>query len=279
MREAVKRNTTARQNHLAPPIVAVAHPATVATSKDGLLALLVIALVFVVFSSTAGVEAAAAADLVGFVWTVDGHCVPVHCRKRRVLNKKCGRKERLRRLRHMREVFVARLSLHHATEILRHGIEHAVTIGHLLLLTIPTTFLLRLFFEQGAYADATSFRSEMATKCICTSEPPTATPMTVVLEVTAAHKLLLARMKAFVSFSIVLASECFTANAAHKWTLISVSAQMRTQIIGACETLRTQGALESCRMFLRTLWVRAVGRVGRSRGVGKIQNIVAVGDA
>jgi hypothetical protein len=67
----------------------------------------------------------------------------------------------------------------------------------------------------------------VATESISTSESSAATPVVVVFEVTAADKLLLAGVKAFVSFSIMLTRERFTAHAAHERTLVGMGAQMR----------------------------------------------------
>lgn len=104
----------------------------------------------------------------------------------------------------------------------------------------------------------------MATKSISTSEPPAATPVAVVLEIATADKLLFTRMQAFVSLPVVLAGKCFTADTANKWTLIGVSAQMRTQVVGSCEAFRAQITLESGWVLLRALWVGAITGIAGS---------------
>lgn len=223
MREAVNERS-AQGRRLS---VAVAHPAAVATCKNWLLALLVVvALVFVVLASTARVEATAAADLVSFVWPACWHCVPVHSCKGGVLREQCSGQEGLWSLSHMREVLIARLCLHHAAEVLRHRVEHAVAISHLLLLAVPLALLLGFLFEQGTYADTASLRPEVATKSICTGKTPATAPVTIVFEITTADELLLTGVKTLMSFPVVLTSECFPANTAYEWTLVRVSAQM-----------------------------------------------------
>lgn len=93
--------------------------------------------------------------------------------------------------------------------------------------------------------------------------------MAVVLEVTAANKLLLARVETFMSFPVVLARKCLAANAAHEGTLIGMSAEMRSQVVGTCESLRAQSTLESRWVLLCTFRASAFTR-RRSGGIGKI---------
>lgn len=60
-------------------------------------------------------------------------------------------------------------------------------------------------------------------------------------------------MNVFMSLTVVLAGKCFAANAADEGTLVCMGAQMRPEVVGAGEPLRTESALESCRMLLRAL--------------------------
>jgi hypothetical protein len=117
-------------------------------------------------------------------------------------------------------------------------LEHAVAIVHLLL-AVPSTLFLRFFFEQGADADATGFGTEMSTEGVSSGKSSPAAPVVAVFEVAAAHKLLLARVQAFVSLSVVLAGECFAADAADEWTLVCVGTEMRSEVVRPGEAFRT----------------------------------------
>ena len=84
--------------------------------------------------------------------------------------------------------------------------------------------------------------------------------MTVVLEITAANKLLFAGVQTFVSFPVVLASKGLAANAAYKGTFIGMGAKMRPQVVGTCESLRTQSTLKSSWVLLGTLGASTLAR-------------------
>lgn len=118
----------------------------------------------------------------------------------------------------------------------------------------------------------------MTSKSICTGESSTAAPVVAILEVATADKLLLARMETFMSLAIVLAREGFPTDTADERTLVRMCAQMRSEVVGSSEALRTQRALEGCRMLLCALWVGAI-RGRRSRRICKIQDVVAIGYA
>jgi hypothetical protein len=46
-------------------------------------------------------------------------------------------------------------------------------------------------------------------------------------------------MEAFVAFAVVLPCKCFTAHCAHKWSFVSVGAEMGSQIVCAGKAFRT----------------------------------------
>lgn len=120
--------------------------------------------------------------------------------------------------------------------MVRHLLEHAVV--HLLQ-AVPSTLLLRLFFEQGADADATGFGTEMSPQGVSSGKSPAAAPVVAVFQIAAADKLLLTRVQAFVSLSIVLTRKCLAAHAADKWTLIRVGTKMRSEVVRPSEAFRT----------------------------------------
>jgi hypothetical protein len=57
-------------------------------------------------------------------------------------------------------------------------------------------------------------------------------------------------MQTFMSLSVVLSSKGLATDCADEWSLVSVSAQMGSQIVGARESFGTQSTLERCRMLL-----------------------------
>lgn len=57
------------------------------------------------------------------------------------------------------------------------------------------------------------------------------------------------------ALAIVLASESFATNCAHKWSFVGVRAEMRAQIVCPGEPLRAQVALESGGVLLDALRV------------------------
>jgi len=81
-------------------------------------------------------------------------------------------------------------------------------------------------------------------------------------------------MQPFVALSIVLASECFTANRANERSLIRVRSEMRAQVVCSSKPLRAEITLEGSRVFLLPAAFRAIG--GRPLRIGEIQNVVAL---
>jgi hypothetical protein len=243
---------------LPPVIAAIARPPAAGIVGGAL----VVALLVEQLPAAAGVEAAAPAD-VALNFVSSRELVPVHGGERGVLREQGGRQERLRR--HLREL----LRLRHAEILLREGAE----IG----LLLPPALLLRFFFQQRTDAHATGLGPEMPSQCIGASESPTASPVVVVLEVTAADKLLLARVQPLVPLAVMLAGKGLSTHTTHKRPLICVSAQMRAQIVRAGEALRAEGALERRGMLLRALGVAVSG--DGARGVGEVKDVVTVGHA
>jgi hypothetical protein len=66
----------------------------------------------------------------------------------------------------------------------------------------------------------------MATKGIGTRKATAAAPAVRVFELTFAHELLFARVEAFVTLAVMLASEGFATHAAYKGTLVRMGAKM-----------------------------------------------------
>jgi len=95
------------------------------------------------------------------------------------------------------------------------------------MLFCPLLLSLSGFFVQQRFdAHASSFRPEMATKCIGTREPTTTAPLFRVAELTSANELLFARMQAFMSLAIMLASERLATYSTDKWSLVCMGAKM-----------------------------------------------------
>jgi hypothetical protein len=78
------------------------------------------------------------------------------------------------------------------------------------------------------------------------------------------------------TFTVVLASKCFAADRADEGTLVRVGAKMGSKVVGTCEALRAEVALEGSRVFLNA---SRVGR-GRTRAlwIGEIENIITIGN-
>jgi hypothetical protein len=251
-----KRNEEkAASKKILPPIIAVARPPTVGVVGRAL----VVALLVEQLPSATRVETATPADI-ALNLVSGGKLIPVHGGERGVLRKQSGRQERL--WRHLWE----RLRLLHAEVLLWEGAG--------IWLLLPSTLLLRFFFKQWTDTHATSFGSEMTPQRIGTCEPPIASPVIVILEITAADKLLLARVQTLVSLAIVLTGKCLPAHTTHKGPLVCVSAQMRAQVVRAGKALRAECALECRRMLLRALRIAVSG--DGARGIGKVKNVVAV---
>lgn len=238
-------------------IALITRPPTLIPSINRLLALIV-ALVLKVLAATRRIEATAPADIALYLLGVARRqLIPLDARERGVLRQQCSGQELRWGLGHtgLGERLEARLR-HHARAVVlrRHLLEHARAVGHLLL-AVPAAFFLRFFLEQRADADAASFRAEMAAESVGAGEASPAAPVVAVFEVAAADELLLAGVQAFVALAVVLARECLAAHAADEGALVCVRAQMRPEVVGAGEALRTQSTLEGCWVLLCTLGI------------------------
>lgn len=159
--------------------------------------------------------------------------------------------------------------------------KHAVVLVHLLVLAIPSAFLLSFFLQERSNADASGFRAEVASKGIGTSESSPASPVVVILEYATADKLLFSGVETFVSLTVVLSGKCFTAYTAHKGAFVGMRSQMRPKIISTCEAFGAEVALKGCRVLLSPFRVRSIARlVGIGpRRISKVQDVVTVWDA
>jgi hypothetical protein len=158
---------------------------------------LIVALIVKVLTSTRSIETAATANIAFIVRRSSRELIPLETRKRGVLGEESSGQELLWSLHaaSLWERVVPRLRRHHAVEILRrHMRKRAISVAvgiRLLVLAIPLALLARFLLEQRTYTHATSFGSEVASKSIRTSEAPATAPVAAVLEIAAAHKLLL----------------------------------------------------------------------------------------
>lgn len=114
----------------------------------------------------------------------------------------------------------------------------------------------------------------MAPQCVGTGEAAATAPRATGAEFAAADKFLLARVEAFVTFPIVLACEGLAADSADKGSFISMSAEVRAKVVGAREAFGAKITLEGGRMFLNFPFARN----GGSSGIGKLENVVSIGD-
>jgi len=114
----------------------------------------------------------------------------------------------------------------------------------------------------------------MAPQCVGTSEAAATAPRATGAEFAAADEFLLARVEAFVTFTIVLACEGLAADSADKGSFVGMSAEMRPEVVGAREAFGAKMTLESGGMFLNFPFTGD----GRSSGIGKLEDVVAIGD-
>jgi len=156
--------------------------------------------------------------------------------------------------------------------LLRHGLQTLLLLGH-----EQSLAFLRLFVEERFDADTARLGAEVPPQCVGTCEPTTAAPRPAVGELTAADELFLAGMEALVAFAVVLASECFAADGADEGALVGVGAEMGTKVVGACEALGAEIALEGGGVFLDALAVG--GYCARTPGVSEVKNVVTMGNA
>lgn len=98
----------------------------------------------------------------------------------------------------------------------------------------------------------------MAAKSVRTCKPPTATPLATSFEIAFANELLLTRVEALVSLSVMLTRKSFATDCTNEGPLVGMSPQVGAQVVGPCESLGAQCALESSRVLLDTLAGSAV---------------------
>lgn len=98
----------------------------------------------------------------------------------------------------------------------------------------------------------------MATQCVCSSEPSSASPLPACLKISLTDELLLAGMKTLMTFPVVLPSESLATYGTYKWSLIRVSTKVRTQIVCPRETLGAKRTLKGGRVFLHTFCITAI---------------------
>lgn len=135
-----------------------------------------------------------------------------------------------------------------------------------------------LFIQQRLDTDAARFRAEMAAEGVSASEASATAPLSALLQLALADKLLLTRMQALVPLPIVLPREGLTAYGTHEGPLIRVCSEMRSQVVGAGESLRAEGALEGGRVLLNALWVAGIRATRRCLvfRVREAENIIAL---
>lgn len=144
------------------------------------------------------------------------------------------------------------------------------------LFIVYTLSFHRFLIQKRLDADSTRFAAEMSTKGVRSRKPSTAAPGATRTQLTLAHEFLLPRVKAFVAFAVVLSRKSFAADSTDERPLVGVRSKVRTEIVGAGESLGAQGTLESGRVFLNPLVVAASYR--RTGRIGELKDIVAVGD-
>lgn len=121
-----------------------------------------------------------------------------------------------------------------------------------------------LFIKQRLDTDAACLRAEMAAESVGASEAPATAPLSALLQLALADKLLLTRMQALVPFPIVLPREGFAAYGTYERSLVRVCSKMRPQVVRTGEPLGAEGALESSRVLLDALWVATIRATRRS---------------
>jgi hypothetical protein len=136
--------------------------------------------------------------------------------------------------------------------------------------------LCRLLVEQGLDADAPGLRTEVSTQSVRASEASAAAPLVAALERALTDELLLSAVQAFVTFAVVLSRESFAADSTDEWSLVSVSAEMRAQIVCTCETFGTEAALECGGMLLHSPVIVLEATRRRSLRLSQIENVVTL---
>lgn len=113
----------------------------------------------------------------------------------------------------------------------------------------------------------------MAAEGIGARKPSPTSPEPIGFEIPATDKFLLARVKSFVAFPIMLTSERLGTYRTHERAFVCVRAKVGPQIVGASEALGTKVALEGGRMFLNPFIIRVRARSSRHRQSEKIISI------
>lgn len=151
---------------------------------------------------------------------------------------------------------------------------HVLRLSHHLLVknALP---LHGLLVQQRLNADPPRLAAEMTSQRIGSCEASATTPVATRTELAFADEFFLTAVQAFVALPVMLTGKRLAADGAHKGPLISMCAQVRTEVVRACKTFRTERALEGGRVFLNPL-IRTGG--GRSGRVGQFEYVVAVGD-
>jgi hypothetical protein len=114
--------------------------------------------------------------------------------------------------------------MHHTTEVLWHGLRIHAIVHRLLVLRLPSAFLLRFFLEKRPYADATGLGPKVTSQGVRTRKSSSTAPVVIVLEDATTHKFLFSGMQTLMPLPIVLASECLSAHVADERTFIGMGA-------------------------------------------------------
>lgn len=76
------------------------------------------------------------------------------------------------------------------------------------------------------------------------------------------------------TFSIVLACKGLATYGADEGSFVGMGAEMRAEVVGTREAFRAEITLEGGRMFLNL----PIAGNGGSSGIGKLENVVPIGD-
>ena len=110
------------------------------------------------------------------------------------------------------------------------------------------------FVEQRLDADAAGFGAKVPAQGIGAGEASAAAPTLAHAEFAFADEFFLAAVETFVPLAVMLPRKRLPADGAHERPFVGVRAQVRPEVVCTGEALRTQGALERCRMFLDSLF-------------------------
>ena len=109
-----------------------------------------------------------------------------------------------------------------------------------------------LFVQQRLDADPPGLASEMSPQGVGAREAAPAAPVAPRAEFAAADEFLFAAVQALVPFAVVLSGKGLAADGADEGPLVGVRAQVRAEVVGACEAFGAEVALEGCGVFLDT---------------------------